>query len=134
MPVFPAVASTMVPPGGSFPSCSARRMMPMAARSFTLPPGFRYSSLAKTSAEPAGTSRFNCSMGVSPTSSVISSATRRWDISDVFEGTLQANGSVQNRQWNQPSPTDRQSQDQAYRYNHPHRFQKGLACDASPQC
>src|ERR1017187_3600094 len=89
IPGFPAVASTMVPPGASFPSCSARRMMPMAARSFTLPPGFRYSSLANTSADPAGTSRFNCNMGVSPTSWVMSSATRRRDISEVFEGTLQ---------------------------------------------
>src|SRR5450631_2825299 len=92
IPVFPAVASTIVPPGLSFPSCSARRMIPMAARSFTLPPGFRYSSLANTCADPAGTIRFNCNMGVSPTSWVMSSATRRRDISEVFEITLQGKG------------------------------------------
>ena len=34
--------------GLKLPFSSARRMMPMAARSFTLPPGFRYSSLTKT--------------------------------------------------------------------------------------
>jgi len=45
-PVFPAVASMMVPPGLSFPERSASSIIPMAARSFTLPPGFMYSSLA----------------------------------------------------------------------------------------
>src|SRR5256714_4173969 len=79
----------MVPPGASFPSCSARRMMPMAARSWTLPPGFRYSSFANASADPAGTSRFNFKSGVSPTSWVMSSATRKRDISEIFEVTLQ---------------------------------------------
>src|SRR5271157_1790111 len=73
-------------------------MIPMAARSFTLPPGFRYSSLAKTSADPAGTIRFNCSMGVSPTNWVMSSATRRRDISEFLRRTLQGKGSVRNRQ------------------------------------
>src|SRR5579871_1584306 len=92
MPVFPAVASTMVPPVARVPSCSARRMIPMAARSFTLPPGFKYSNLAKTSAHPEGTRRFNCSMGVAPTSCVMSSATRRWDIADAFRLTLQGTG------------------------------------------
>ena len=57
MPVLPAVASTMVPPAESFPSRSARVIIPMAARSFTLPPGLMYSSLAKTSAAPGGTRR-----------------------------------------------------------------------------
>ena len=99
MPVFPAVASTIVPPGASFPSCSARRMIPMAARSFTLPPGFRYSSLANTSADPAGTRRFNCNIAVSPTSWVMSSATRRRETSEVFERTLQVKG----RRWNRQS-------------------------------
>src|SRR5271157_349294 len=73
-------------------------MIPMAARSFTLPPGFRYSSLAKTSADPAGTIRFNCSMGVSPTNWVMSSVTRRRDISEFLRRTLQGKGSVRNRQ------------------------------------
>src|SRR4029077_20236367 len=63
-------------------------MIPMAARSFTLPPGFRYSSLAKTSADPGGTSRVNFSMGVSPTNWVMSSATRRRDMVVAFR-TLQ---------------------------------------------
>src|SRR3954462_7292760 len=88
----------MVPPGRSFPSCSARRMIPMAARSFRLPPGLRYSSFAKTSPDPDGTRRLSCSMGVSPTSWVMSSATRRRDISEVFRLTLQGTGDDGNRQ------------------------------------
>src|ERR1039458_3090254 len=89
IPVLPAVASTMVPPGASFPSCSALRMIPMAARSFTLPPGFRYSSLAKMSADPGGASFFICSIGVSPTSFEISSLRRRQErVVDV--ATLQS--------------------------------------------
>src|SRR3954470_11492759 len=88
----------MVPPGRSFPSCSARRMIPMAARSFRLPPGLRYSSLAKTSPDPDGTRRLSCSMGVSPTSWVMSSATRRRDTSEVFRLTLQGTGEDGNRQ------------------------------------
>src|SRR4051794_19444337 len=88
----------MVPPGRSFPSCSARRMIPMAARSFRLPPGLRYSSFAKTSPDPDGTRRLSCSMGVSPTSWVMSSATRRRDISEVFRLTLQGTGEDGNRQ------------------------------------
>jgi hypothetical protein len=54
--------------------------------------------LANTSADPAGTSRFNRNMGVSPTSWVMSSATRRRDISEVFEGTLQGTGRQETRQ------------------------------------
>src|SRR5579864_4211686 len=98
MPVLPAVATTIVAPGASFPSCSALRMMPIAARSFTLPPGLRYSSLANTSADPRGTRRLSWSMGVSPTSWVMSSATRRPEASEAFERTLQGKGRGENRQ------------------------------------
>src|SRR5271163_4710901 len=100
IPVLPAVASTMVPPGASLPCCSARRMIPMAARSFTLPPGFKYSSLAKMSAEPAGTRRLSRRTGVPPTRSVMSSATPRWETSGFFRCTLQGKGRDGNRQWN----------------------------------
>src|SRR4051812_14199547 len=86
MPVLPAVASTMVEPGRSRPSHSARRMMPIAARSFTLPPGFKYSNFAKTSAAPAGTTRRSFSMGVPPTKSMILSATRKRVASAAFMG------------------------------------------------
>src|SRR5579863_10159758 len=96
MPVFPAVASTIVPPETNFPSCSARLMIPIAARSFTLPPGFRYSSLAKTSADPGGTNRFNCNIGVSPTNCVMSSATRRRDNSEFCKVTLQGTDAASN--------------------------------------
>src|SRR5450759_179987 len=89
MPVFPAVASMTVPPRFSLPSRSARSIKPMAARSFTLPPGFRYSSLAKISADPGGVSLFICSIGVSPTSLEISSLTRRRELA-VNVVTLQS--------------------------------------------
>src|SRR5215471_14500511 len=112
MPVLPAVASTIVPPERILPSCSARRMMPIAARSFTLPPGFRYSSLAKRSADPLGTIRFSCSIGVSPTSWVMSSATRRRDISDDFELTLQGTEDDGNRQSGMPPESSFEGPDQ----------------------
>jgi hypothetical protein len=73
-------------------------MIPIAARSFTLPPGFRYSSLAKTSAEPTGAIRFNLRIGVSPTSWVISSATRGREGSVVVFCTLQVTEAERSRQ------------------------------------
>ena len=45
MPVLPEVASTMVWPGLSRPRRSASSMMPIARRSFTEPPGLKYSTL-----------------------------------------------------------------------------------------
>ena len=54
MPVFPAVASTIVPPGLRLPSASARRMIPLAARSFTLPPGIQVFQLGEDAGGIAG--------------------------------------------------------------------------------
>ena len=45
-PVFPAVASMIVPPGRNTPRRSASSIMRSATRSFTLPPGLRNSTLA----------------------------------------------------------------------------------------
>src|SRR5438270_8371613 len=75
----------MVDPGFKRPCSSAFLIMPIAARSFTLPPGFRYSSLANTSAAPAGTIRRKWSIGVLPTSSVMFSATGSRDIGDFLD-------------------------------------------------
>src|SRR3954451_17993705 len=47
-PVLPAVGSAVVPPGASAPSASAASTIRVAMRSFTDPPGFRYSTLAST--------------------------------------------------------------------------------------
>ena len=44
MPVFPLVASTMTPPGFSSPRRSAPSMIARPIRSFTEPPGFRFSA------------------------------------------------------------------------------------------
>src|SRR5882757_7691342 len=78
-PVLPAVASTIVPPGRSTPRRSASSTRPSAARSFTLPPGFRNSSFAHISAQGsvplACSSRRRRNIGVSPTSSNTFSAT-----------------------------------------------------------
>src|SRR5215471_9611556 len=46
MPVLPDVPSMMVPPGLILPAFSAASSIAMPMRSFTLPPGFRYSSFA----------------------------------------------------------------------------------------
>ena len=48
-PVLPEVGSTMVPPGWSSPEASAASIIRVAIRSFTEPPGLRYSTLASTS-------------------------------------------------------------------------------------
>src|SRR5438874_1009526 len=46
-PVLPEVGSTIVPPGRSFPARSAASIIRTPIRSFTLPPGFSISSLAR---------------------------------------------------------------------------------------
>ena len=45
--MLPEVGSTIVPPGFSFPSRSAASIIASPMRSFTEPPGFRYSSFAR---------------------------------------------------------------------------------------
>src|SRR5215203_3048426 len=68
-PVLPEVGSTIVPPGLSFPSRSAASIRGRPIRSFTDPPGFRYSSLASSSGPPGGASFWSRTIGVLPTSS-----------------------------------------------------------------
>src|SRR3954451_4428711 len=68
-PVLPEVGSTIVPPGRSFPSRSAASIIGSPIRSFTEPPGFRYSSFARIAAPPGGESFWSRTMGVAPTSS-----------------------------------------------------------------
>src|SRR5437870_3951085 len=68
-PVLPEVGSTIVPPGFSFPSRSARSIIGRPIRSFTEPPGFRYSSLARISPPPRGESFGRRTIGLPPTSS-----------------------------------------------------------------
>src|ERR1700730_1423009 len=66
MPVFPAVPSTMVPPGGNAPDASPSSTIPKAARSLTDPPGFRNSAFPQIS-HPVTSDNFrNRSNGVRP--------------------------------------------------------------------
>ena len=71
MPVLPLVGSTMTAPGFSRPRCSASSSMAQAMRSFTLPAGLKYSTLASRFAfrPRAAAKRCSCTSGVWPTSS-----------------------------------------------------------------
>src|SRR5262249_38602576 len=51
-PVLPEVGSMIVPPGRSAPEASAASTMRSAIRSFTDPPGLKYSTLASTAGAP----------------------------------------------------------------------------------
>src|SRR5688572_21485246 len=66
IPVLPLVGSTIVPPLLSTPRRSASSIIASAVRSFTLPPGFRASSLATTAAPPARGRRRRRTSGVPP--------------------------------------------------------------------
>ena len=77
MPVLPLVGSTIVPPGFSAPLASAASTMRTAMRSFTEPPGLRYSTLASTSGASGPRSRVtevSRTSGVLPTRSTTDSA------------------------------------------------------------
>ena len=67
IPVFPLVASSKVLPGPSLPSAIAARIMAIAARSFTLPPGLCHSALASNVIPGSSrTTRSRRSSGVLP--------------------------------------------------------------------
>src|SRR5215472_3781909 len=77
-PVFPEVGSMIVPPGRSSPQASAASTMRSAIRSFTEPPGLKYSTLATTAGASAPSSRVtrrSRTSGVLPTSSISESWT-----------------------------------------------------------
>src|SRR6266545_1009184 len=65
-PVFPEVGSTIVPPGRSCPPRSAASIMRRPIRSFTLPPGFSISSLAKMAGRTPRTTLWSRTSGVLP--------------------------------------------------------------------
>ncbi len=77
-PVLPAVGSTIVPPGPRRPSRSAVSIMRIAIRSFTEPPGLKYSTLANSRAPDGGAIFLSRISGVPPiSSSTLASARRR---------------------------------------------------------
>ncbi len=71
MPVLPEVGSTIVPPGLSAPEASAASIMRIAIRSFTEPPGLKYSTFASTVALIPSVTLFSLTSGVLPTRSMI---------------------------------------------------------------
>ncbi|OBH74232.1 hypothetical protein A5682_03995 [Mycobacterium mantenii] len=74
--MLPEVGSTMVPPGRSCPLASAASIILTAIRSFELPPGLRYSTLAATMPAPSGTTEFSRTNGVPPMRSLMCCAIR----------------------------------------------------------
>ena len=72
-PVLPQVGSTIVPPGLSAPLCSAASIMRSAMRSFTEPPGLKYSTLARTVAWMPSVTLLSLTSGVLPTRLIIES-------------------------------------------------------------
>lgn len=72
-PVFPLVGSTIVPPGLSAPLSSAASIMRRAMRSFTEPPGLKYSTLARTVALMPLVTLLSLTSGVLPTRLIIES-------------------------------------------------------------
>ena len=69
-PVLPDVGSTMVLPRLSSPRASAASIISRAGRSFTLPPGLKYSSLASRWHGRSRPTRSRRTMGVPPMSSI----------------------------------------------------------------
>ena len=72
--MLPDVGSTIVPPGFSRPSASAASIIRLAMRSFTEPPGLKYSTLASTSGARPSATWFSRTSGVSPMRSTTESA------------------------------------------------------------
>lgn len=72
-PVLPLVGSTIVEPGPSSPRSSASSIMRRAMRSFTEPPGLKYSTLARTVAWIPSVTLLSLTSGVLPTRSTIES-------------------------------------------------------------
>src|SRR5664280_2623942 len=86
IPVFPAVPSTIVPPGRNVPAASAASIMNFAARSLTEPPGLRCSALPSISLPNASESFLSKISGVLPTHPIM--PTRTSDISEVRVGIM----------------------------------------------
>ena len=70
IPVLPAVPSTIVPPGRSWPCASASSMMNSAARSLTDWPGFMNSALPRMVHPVTSDALRRCTSGVFPISSM----------------------------------------------------------------
>ncbi len=64
--MLPDVGSTIVPPGFSSPDSSAASIMRSAMRSFTEPPGLKYSTLASTVGASPSVTELSLTSGVFP--------------------------------------------------------------------
>ncbi len=67
--MFPAVPSTITPPGVSVPAASAASIIAIPMRSFTDPPGFMNSALPYTGVTAPSTTRLSRISGVQPMTS-----------------------------------------------------------------
>src|SRR5215510_952451 len=72
MPVLPDVPSMIVPPSLILPAFSAASSIAMPMRSFTLPPGLRYSSFASIVGRTPSAIRLSRTRGVLPMTSRMS--------------------------------------------------------------
>ena len=71
--MLPQVGSTIVPPGFSSPLSSAASIIRTAMRSFTEPPGLKYSTLARTVGPEPSVTLLSLTSGVLPTRLIIES-------------------------------------------------------------
>jgi hypothetical protein len=71
--VLPEVGSMIVPPGANSPDFSAASIIRRAMRSFTEPPGLKYSTLASTRGRNPAVIFVSRISGVLPTRSTIDS-------------------------------------------------------------
>ena len=85
MPVFPAVPSTMVPPGFSAPDARAPWTIDRAARSLIEPPGFMNSALPRISQPVSSDRRFRRTSGVWPIRSMTDGVTDTFQLSGEVE-------------------------------------------------
>src|SRR5450830_1084434 len=101
----------MVPPGFRKPFSSASRIIPTPMRSFTEPPGFRNSHLARISAVPLPAKRDSRTIGVDPMRSSAESATTsgRAVSTLISERTLAARAEIRGERSLIPPPQTRLS-------------------------
>ena len=98
MPVLPAVASTIVPPGLRRPLFFGAQNDSAGGPVFDAAAGIQIFQFGEDVAASAVASFLSCRMGVSPTSVEMSSVTRKRELSVDFVVTLQGTEAAAERQ------------------------------------